>query len=115
MVGRILKVQRRHRVVVGQYSGFVVDRGRSAIKDAERPDIIFFAFASGADQPRFLNGGGAFLELPGRRRSPQRMIVAHRDAPLRDTASWVGGRSCEKLLFGALIFEGMQPLDALYE
>src|ERR1044071_5469748 len=85
------------------------------VKDLYRRDVLSLAPGACANRLALFYGIPSLLQLSRARRCPERMVVAHRDAPVRNAASRVGDGNFGKRLFSLFILERMEPGDGAIE
>src|SRR4028118_1104375 len=93
----------------------MVEFVRVFVKKLYRRDVISLALRACADGLGLFDGFPSLLQLRRVRRRPDRMVVAHRDAPVTHAASRVGDGNFGEDLFGLFILEGMEPRDCAGE
>src|SRR5258705_11197168 len=101
--------------MVSERAGPVIEFVTIFVEDVYCRDVISLALGPCAGDLCFFDGVRSLLQLRGGRRCPDRMIVAHRDAPVTHAASRVSDRNFGERLFSLFILERMEPGDCPIE
>jgi hypothetical protein len=110
----IAAVDLLHGLLVGGGPRAVIELVVVAIVRLDRADVVLLARRH--RQPsRLVEGGRALLQHRGARRRPERVVDAHRDAPVPHRARGVRGRDRRKSLQRLLVPERVQERDRALE
>src|SRR5262245_18607824 len=85
------------------------------VEGADGGDVGLFARRRGANLLRFLNCAFTLFHLRRAGRCPERMKVAHGDAPIGHAAAWIDVDYLGKRFFSLFILERMKPGDRAIE
>ena len=110
MILRVCRVQLGHRRRISEHAGLVVLPRRLAVEGVDRGEVGALARIR-RPAPRRRERCLRLREVGRARRRPERMIIAHRHAPLRHGAARVGGGGLAKGARRLLIFERMEPAE----
>src|SRR5690349_6645665 len=85
------------------------------VKNFDRFEVTLLAWSSRTRGLSFFDSFPALLQLRRIWRRPKRVIVAHRDTPVRHATLRIGHRDFRKRLCRFVVFERMQPRDGAIE
>jgi hypothetical protein len=105
LIRNVTLVQLFHRLVVSKRARAMVHLVCVFVESLHRGDVVALALRTRTGELRLLDRRPPTLQLISHRRGPERMIVAHRDAPVSHPATRIGSRNLSERLFSLLIFK----------
>ncbi len=114
VVGEALR-QSLHRVAIRRGARAVVEPLLVAVERGDRVDVALLPVRLRPEVERPPGRGLARGELGGARRSPDRVVVGHRDAPLRHAARGILRRDLLEREARLLVAEGVEQRDRARE